>query len=345
MRWLGIVKNSHPGLSGEIMANWSIFPEHILPELKNHVAVRSMRRQPKLCADTSDFVNIDYGDIIHVDGRYLLVVGYTREGRFGVEEQPKQWVPRVYDLETGERNIVKLVFHENYTIKLGGLKVTCYRSPEKEAQVIELARGNVSFMQGYATLDEVGNLVRILDVVNGKRLDKVVYTMGENHLEYFEKFLPDVLHRFLVAVRAIAMLHSHGLKHGDIRRDHIFVDRDDGHFCWIDFDYDFYLPERPYAMDLFGLGNVLLFLLGKQAFRPNAVLKDPEFGERVFAGLHVNDLALIGQDRIFNLQKIYPYIPDALNDILLHFSYGTEVMYDTVDEFHDDLYRAVEQIW
>jgi len=327
------------------MADWSQFPEHILPRLQNHVAVRSMRRRPRIWSNTSDFVNIDYGDVIHVDNRYLLVVGYTREGRFGVDEQPKQWVPKVYDLESEERNIVKLVFHETYKIRLGGFGVTCYRSPEKEARVIELTRGNPSFMQGYATLDEAGNLVRILKIVNGQRLDKEVFKMGENHLEYYEKYLPDVLRRFLVSVEAIAMLHSHGLKHGDIRRDHIFVDREDGHFIWIDFDYDFYLPERPYAMDLFGLGNVLLFLVGQQNFRPDDIMKDPQFGEKIFARLDEGDLALVAHDRIFNLQKIYPYIPDALNDILLFFSAGTDVMYDTVDEFATDLHRAVAKIW
>lgn len=327
------------------MVDWSRFPEHILPRLKDHVAVRSMRRQPRLWTDTSDFVNIDYGDVIHVDDRFLLVVGYTREGRFGVDEQPKQWVPKVYDLESEERNIVKLVFHETYSIRLGGLEVTCYRSPEKEARVIELTRGNPSFMQGYATLDEVGNLVRILDIVNGQRLDKEVFKMGESHLEYFENHLADVLRRFLVSVESIAMLHGHGLKHGDIRRDHIFVDRRDGHFVWIDFDYDFYLPERPYAMDLFGLGNVLLFLIGQQNFRPGDLVKNPEFGQKVFARITGDDLALVARDRIFNLQKIYPYIPDAVNDILLYFSAGTEVMYDTVDEFCADLRRAVERIW
>lgn len=327
------------------MVNWAQFPKQILPRLQNHVAVRSMRRQPRLWADTSDFVNIDYGDVIHVDDRYLLVVGYTKEGRFGVDEQPKQWVPKVYDLVSEERNIVKLVFHETYTIRIGKLQVTCYRSPEKEAKVIDLTQGNPCFMQGYSTLDNAGNLVRILKIVNGQRLDKVVYKMGEKHLDYFENYLPDVLRQFIVAVEGIAMLHSHGLKHGDIRRDHIFVDRIDGHFSWIDFDYDFYLPERPYAMDLFGLGNVLLFLLGQQNFRPGAILKDPAFGEKVYSRLTGDDLALVARDRVFNLQKIYPYIPDALNDILLYFSAGTEVMYDTVDEFCSDLQCAVDKIW
>ncbi|WP_163337831.1 serine/threonine protein kinase [Desulfopila sp. IMCC35008] len=327
------------------MVDWSRFPEHILPRLKKHPAVRSMRRHPRLYSDTSDFVNIDYGDIIHVDNRYFLVVGYTREGRFGVDEQPKQWVPKVYDLVNGERLIVKLVFHEQYSIRLGGLEVTCYRSPEKEAQVIELTRGDRSFMQGYSALDEADNLVRILEIVNGRRLDKVVYGLGDNHRDYFENHLAGVLTRFLCSVEGIGKLHANGLKHGDIRRDHIYVDRKDGHFCWIDFDYDFYLPERPYAMDLFGLGNVLLFLIGQGAFRPRAVLENPHFGEKVFTSLTENDLALIAKDRIFNIKKLYPYIPDSLNDILLHFSTGTEVLYDTVEEFYSDLATAVDTGW
>ena len=327
------------------MVDWSRFPEHILPKMKQHPALRSLRHQPRLFSDTSDFGNIDYGDVIYVDNRYFLITGYTKEGRFGIDDQPKQWVPRVYDLESGQRYIVKLVFHETYNLRLGGLEITCYRSPEKEARVIELTTGNSAFMQGYAALDEVGNLVRILDIVSGKRLDKYIYKLGDNHQEYFENHLHDLLQRFLLSSEAIGLLHNNGLKHGDIRRDHIYVDRDDGHFCWIDFDYDFYLPERPFALDLLGLGSVLLFLIGKETFRANAVLQNPEFGERVFNTLSQEDLALLSQDRIFNLKKIYPYIPDPLNNILLHFSMGARVMYDEVEEFCEDLRRAIELVW
>lgn len=327
------------------MVDWSRFPDHILPQMKKHPALRSLRRQPRIFSDTSDFTNIDYGDLINIDNRYLLITGYTREGRFGIDEQIKQWVPKVYDLENGQRYIVKLVFHEKYNMRLGELEITCYRNPEKEAQVIELTTGNSAFMQGYSTLDEIGNLVRILDIVNGKRLDKVVSNLGDNHQDYFENHLPGLLERFLISIEAIGILHNHGLKHGDIRRDHIFVDRDDSSFCWIDFDYDFYLPERPFALDILGLGSVLLYLMGQDTFRIKAVLKDPNFGERIFNTLTPDDMALLSQDRIFNLKKIYPYIPDPLNDILLHFSMGTRVMYDEVGEFYDDLHRAMELIW
>ncbi len=313
--------------------------------MRSHPAIRTMRRRPRLVTDTSDFTRIDYGDVIHVDNRFLLIVGYTREGRFGIDDQPKQWVPRVYDLESKERYIVKLVFHENYTINLGGLKVTCYRTPEKEAQVIDLAAGNRHFMQGYTALDTAGNLVRILDILQGKRLDHVVYNLKVDHKLYFEKHLPELLHEYLKSIKAISWLHGLGLKHGDIRRDHLFVDGRDGHFCWIDFDYDFHLPERPFAIDLLGLGSVILFLVGKQIFRMESVVTNPEFSQAVFDSIDRNDLALLSQDKIYNLQKLYPYIPDAINDILLRFSLGTHLFFDSTLEFVDQLEAAVHKTW
>lgn len=327
------------------MVDLTPFPEHLRTKLSGHPAIRSLRRKPRLHGDTSDFVKIDYGDVIHVDNRWFLVTGYTKEGRFGIEDQPKPWVPKVHDLESDQRLILKLVFHENYTVRFGGFDVTCYRTPEKEAKVIELTRGNHFFMQGYATLDDGGNLIRVLDIVDGKRLDHVVYKMGEDHRDYFENHLHGLLIRFLESAAAIGWLHRNSLNHGDIRRDHIFVDREYGHFCWIDFDYDYYLPERPGAIDLLGLGSVLLFLVGQQTFRANMLLKDPNFGDKVLQTINVNDLALLGRDRIYNLRKIYSYIPKPLNDILLHFSVGTNVIYDEVDEFCDALQRAMSRIW
>lgn len=327
------------------MIDWSRFPPHILPRLQSHNAMKDLRRQPVIFSDTSDFTRIDYGDIIHVDNRYFLVVGYTKEGRFGIEEQPKQWVPKVIDLESGEGKILKLVFHENFTIKLGEFQVTCYRTPEKEARVLDLTHGNSMFMQGYSTLDKVGNLVRILDVIPGTRMDTIIHRMACSYESYVAEHLQDILRRFLKAVEAIVLLHQHGFKHGDIRRDHIIVDRLDGQYRWIDFDYDFYLPERPFALDMIGLGNVLLFILGRRNYRPIDVLEDPDMGEKVLATLHVNDLAMLSQDRIFNLQKLKPNLPKCFNDILLHFSAGTTVFYDSATELYDDLARCIEQVY
>jgi hypothetical protein len=42
-----------------------------------------------------------------------------------------------------------------------------------------------------------------------------------------------------------------------------------------------------------------------------------------------------------NLRKIFPYIPEMLNNILLHFSAGAKVFYETVDEIIWDLAMAI----
>ena len=324
------------------MKDFSRFPERIVPALQKHPATRSARRQPRLWTDTSDFTSIDYGDVIHVDDRFFLVVGYTREGRFGIEEQPKQWVPKVVDLETGEHHIMKLAFFENYRVRIGSFWVTCYRSPDKEARVLEYVFDNPYFMHGYSTIDDGGNIVRILDIINGRRLDQHISAITAGHREYFEVHLRPILQKFLIAVEGICFLHEKNMKHGDIRRDHIFVDRQDGRYRWIDFDYDFNLPERPFALDLHGLGNVLLYIVGRQNFRTYDIRENQEWGEKILATIGKNDLSLVGGDRLFNLRKLFPYIPEPLNNILLHFSAGTTVMYDSAREFHDDLARWLE---
>jgi len=322
----------------------SSLPDSIARTLKEHRVTRSLRRASRVFTDTTDFTSIDYGDILQVEDRYFLITSYTKEGRFGVDEQVKQWVPKVEDLATGTSYIVKLVFHETFDIHLGPFTIPCYRSPEKEARILELVQGRPHFMQGELLLDAVGNLIRVIVPVSGNRLDKVIHRSELPHQEYFFEELPDILTRFLGAIQAIVFLHEHGFRHGDIRRDHIFVDRDTGVFYWIDFDYEFYLPEKPFALDLLELGNVLIYLTGKGDYNPREILADPNMGETVLQTIVPSDYALLSQNRIVNLRKLFPYIPEKLNNILLHFSLGTEVFYETVDELQQDLSDALQEL-
>lgn len=319
-------------------------PEAIVHTVKNHRVTRSLRRAPRVYTDTTDFTALDYGDIIQAEDRYFLITSYTKEGRFGVDEQIKPWVPKVEDLATGTPYIVKLVFHETFDIRLGSFTIPCYRSPEKEARILELVQGRPHFMQGELLLDIAGNLIRVIVPVGGNRLDKVIQRSELSHRDYFYDELPDVLARFLDAMEAIAFLHEKGFRHGDIRRDHIFVDRNTGVFYWIDFDYDFYLPEKPFALDLLELGNILLYLIGKGDYNPREILADPNMGEAVLHTITPADFALLSQNKIVNLRKIFPYIPEKLNNILLHFSVGSEVFYETVEEICHDLRAALPEL-
>ncbi|HID97154.1 MAG TPA: serine/threonine protein kinase [Thermodesulfobacteriaceae bacterium] len=313
--------------------------------LTEFIASHRLKRAPRLYDDTTESMKIDYGDVIYVDRKYFFVTGYEKEGRFGIDDEPKFWVKRAVNLENGESRILKLVFHEQFAMTIGPLKVTCYRHPEKEAKVLDLVRGHRHFMQGYSVEDTAGNCVRIIEIIRGKRLDKhIAAAQGKNHREYFEQSVPDILRQYLECVHAIGLLHEHGLKHGDIRRDHIYIERRTGLFKWIDFDYDFYLPERPFAHDLLGLGNILLFIIGRGEGRPVDIYNDPELGPAVIDRLTTDDLSLFAKDRIVNLKKLYPYIPEELNRILMHFSQGTMVFYDTVEELYTELKEYVDAL-
>lgn len=324
-------------LDSSLTMRFGDLPDNIAARALAHPAVRSIRRRPRVFTDTGNFTAIDYGDIIKVDERFFLIIAYTREGRFGVDEQPKQWVPKVLDLESGNTHILKLVFHETFEVTLGEFKILCYRSPEKEARILELVQGRERFMQGYAAEDEAGNLVRILDMIRGRRLDKHIHRFEGSHEEYFATQLPAILAEFLECVKAIGFIHANGLRHGDIRRDHLLVEYDTGLFRWIDFDYDFYLPERPFSLDLFELGSILLYLVGCGNFYPEDVLAHQKMGRKVLNLLDDNDISLLAKNRIVNLKKLFPYIPKRLNDIGMHFAKGTPVFYDTVTELADDL--------
>ena len=318
-------------------------PERVARALKDHPVTRSMRRPSRVYTDTTDFTSIDYGDIIAVEDRYFLITSYTKEGRFGVDEQIKPWVPKVVDLATMAHYILKLEFRETFDMRLGQFAVTCYRSPDKEARILDLVQGHPHFMQGETLVDAAGNLVRVLIPVNGNRLDKVIHS-DRSHREYFFDELPEILRQFLGCLDGIRFLHRNGFRHGDIRRDHIFVDRTTGLFYWIDFDYDFYLPEKPFALDLFELGNILIYLTGRGDYHPREILADPALGEAVARSLSAADFSLLARNRVVNLQKLFPYIPDALNNILLHFSAGADIFYETVEEIHTDLSTVLEQL-
>ena len=315
-------------------------PGHIALLYKAHPVSSSIRRQPRVYADTSNFSSIDYGDIIMADNRYFVVTGHTVEGRFGVNDQPKQWVPKVIDLESGVSHILKLVFHEVFSVSVGSFTIPCYRSPEKEARILELTEDHPRFMKGKAVEDEAGNLVRILDIISGRRLDKHIYRHECSHEEYFAAYLPGILREYIECAKAISFLHQAGFRHGDIRRDHILVEYTTGTFRWIDFDYEFYLPERPFALDLLELGNLLMYLVARGNYPPKKIVDEPTLGQKVLDTIVPDDLSLLSRNRVVNLKKIFPYIPEAMNNIFMHFSQGASVWYDTVDELVAD----VEQV-
>jgi tRNA A-37 threonylcarbamoyl transferase component Bud32 len=143
------------------------------------------------------------------------------------------------------------------------------------------------------------------------------------------------------AFEAISFLHHHGFRHGDIRTDHLFIERETGNYVWIDFDYDYETSENPFGLDIFGLGNVLLYALGKGFYELYEIKSHPRTYGNLVESLEPGDFSVLDKFRLLNLRKIFPYLPKCFNDILLHFSFGADVFYETVDEIIEDLNRCI----
>lgn len=294
-------------------------------------------RTLRVVTDTTEVFRVERDDVLLLAGRPYWIRGYEREGRFGLDDEPKYWVRRAIDLSDGATRIIKLEFHEEFRTSIGGIEIRRFRSPRKEARILDAVRGHPHFMQGSWALDAAGNNVRVLEYIRGQRYDEVIAGLDGDHHDYFHRHFPGVLADFMDLVRAIRFLHERGEKHGDIRRDHVIRDRDGGVNRWIDFDYDYVQGESLFAFDLQGLGNILVFLVGRgDVLLPELRRDQPA----LYAGLAPEDLSITFGNRVANLRKVYPYVPESLNRVLLHFSEGANLFYDAADQLLEDLAGA-----
>jgi len=266
------------------------------------------------------------------DSKPYLIHHNAKEGRFGLDDEVKFWVKRAIDLKTGSLKILKLVFYETFKTRIGGIEFECFRSPKKEARILDVIAGHKNFMRGCSIKDKEGNIVRVLDYIFGKSLHAYIESLQMNHHTYFYNFFPGILCNFIKCIEAIRFLRQHAEKQGDIRRDHILIDSDSGRYRWIDFNYRH--RENIYGYDLFGLGNVLVFLVGMgDVLLPDLKKQD----HPALDGLREEDLNIVFNNRVANLKKIYPYIPESLNRVLMHFSKGANWFYETTTQLLNDL--------
>ena len=298
----------------------------------------------RLFTDTTEIFSIDYGDIIQIGEKRYKVTGHERERRFGMED-PKFWVKRAIDSDTGEKKILKLSFLESFETRFGNVSVRCFRNPKKEADILELVRDHPYFMNGTSLRDEKDNIIRILDIVPGPNFLLYIDSLSMTYETYFTKALPDILKKLIKAFEAIRFLHIHGFKHGDIRNDHIIIDRDTGNYVWIDFDYDYETSENPFGLDVFGLGNILINAIGKGFHNIQMILNDTMTYGDLKDRLEPGDFSIIHKRRFINLRKLYPDIPKPLNDILMHFSRGAGIYYEFAEEIIEDLNRCLYSIF
>jgi len=304
-----------------------------LKERIEHLTPRRVYGRIPIFEDSSSYMSIYGGTVLRLAGNDYFIMGDTHEGRFGIGEQPKFWVKYAVDLATGEDKIIKLVFHELFTTKIGPITVRCTRSPQKECDFLNLVRGDRRFMQGFSVTDPAGNLVRVIDFVRGRTHFNRIVALPTPHEQYYFEELPGVMGDVIDAIEAMAWVHDHGLHHGDIRNDHLIVDVADGHLVWIDFDYAVNFLDY----DIWSAGNVVIYTAAKGITTFRAVRNHPEDFPPRTARLDDSDASAFYPYRIANLRKVYPYVSKDLNDILLRFSAGSLEPYTDLGSLARDL--------
>ena len=295
----------------------------------------------RIITDTSEFIRFGYDDIVVLDNSPFLIRHNQKEGRFGMDEQPKFWVKSAIDLSDGSRKIIKFVFRERFEAQIGDLFFDCARSASKEARILDLVREHDSFMHGYSVQDSASNIVRVIDFIPGQTMHDYASSGGTEHEEYFTASFPAILKEYIEVVRAILFLHRCNEIHGDIRRDHLLRDPASNRLRWIDFDYAHAPHEKKFVHDLCGLGNILMYIA---AGRDITVQVLKEEMPHIYPAIAGDDCNIVFHNRIANLRKVFPYIPEELNRIFLHFSMGTKSFYDDTEQLLDDLVCAADAL-
>jgi len=307
-----------------------------LQMLRHRIAFWTNRPPPErinIFESIHSFVSIDTGNILRIEGNDYLVFGHTREGRFGLDEEPKLWVKITIDLTTGQKKIVKMLFNESFHRKIGNISIYQKRNPEKEVRILELMHGHANFMQGRAAFDVSGNMVRVIDFISGPSLYEYLRGLNMPHKEYYMKKLFGIMKSIIKGIEAIDQLHQHGLHHGDIRADHLMLEDGTGTYRWIDFDYDVDFP----GYDLLCLGNVLLQVVGKGRHSIHDIRSQPSNYPHFKDRLTGSDMSMMYRHRIANLRELFPYISIDLNNILMRFSAGSKEIYHDVKSLLFDL--------
>jgi hypothetical protein len=293
--------------------------------------------------DTTKFMSIDRSDVLLLDNTPYFVKSNEKEIGFGMDGEPKYWVKRALNLNSGELQIIKLVFHEKFSQKVGDFIIRFFRNPEKESAVLEAVKNHPDFMHGFTVKDIGGNAVRIIEYIPGMTLNRLVVSIRKPHIRYIHENLPKILSDVCRCFSSLGWLHEHGLVHGDVRWDHLIRDKSMDRLRWIVFDYDYYFPENPFGVDLFGIGKILAYVIGKGPYIFSDIKYNPDFSD-VLDLLTIEDFSLIQKNLLMNLSRLFPYLPRRLNNILLMFSGYTTVFYDSAQQVVEDLSDAIRDL-
>lgn len=300
------------------------------------VTGKKVYTSPRIFEDTSNFFNIMGGDVVRLAENDYLITGDAKEGRFGLDIEPKMWVKYGVDLTSGKKKVIKLVFDEQFSTRLGFVLIKAVRSAVKEGEFLDATNGHPNFMQGFCVQDSRGNCVRILDFVRGKSLFSYIRELTIAHEEYYWELFPKIFKNVIECIEGMQFASARGVHHGDIRNDHILVDFNTGKYVWIDFDYSVNFSDY----DLWCIGNIITFIAAGGLLLKQEVERFPERYPPYNGTIDEGDCSMYHRYRIANVRKIYPYVSRKLNEICLKYSVGRFELYEDYPTLLEDIKEA-----
>lgn len=306
------------------------------PLLKDRIEEVSGRRaysQPRIFENTANVFNIVSGDVLRLAGDDFYVFGDAKEGRFGLDDEPKPWVKYVFDLSSGDKKVIKLVFDESFSTRVGLFLIKAKRSAQKEADFLDAVQGHPHFMQGVSLWDKGRNLVRIINLIRGKSLFNHILEIKLNHAAYYHEVFPSILKNLIICIDGMRFVSNTGLHHGDIRNDHILIESKTGIYKWIDFDYSVTHSD----FDLWSIGNLIIFAAAGGLLLHRDIAEHPEKYPLCSQQITPDDCSLYHRYRVANVKKVYPYISTKLNQFCLRYAQGTLSLFESYDHLLDEL--------
>jgi hypothetical protein len=104
-------------------------------------------------------------------------------------------------------------------------------------------------------------------------------------------------------------------------------------------------PYKPFtAFDVWSLGNVLQFVTGMGPTTFHDIRTGGRFPSDIMESLKTTDASAFHHYRLMNLKKVYPYLSERLNAVLLRFSLGAKDPYWALSELMSDLGEAIPEV-
>lgn len=279
-----------------------------------------------------EFTQTGVGEVIEVDGVRYQVIAIPEERIYDELDAAHLFVRIVRTVGTREKRVLKV----GPTMDLADTDEPSIKSAVKESEILRLVQGNRGFVQGVGRVPTGCDFVLCdMEYMEGPTLPEWIKSMPQDHKTYYRDMFPFLAARFADAARALHELHEAGRisqseygYHGDMGQgDCLIYDQSRSTLRWFDLNLVLLGDRNGVAEDINELGKIFRFIVGKRLHTvgtfaqhpelyPHARVRPADFSREDLVDLGVDDLSLLP---VVNLGKLFPYISDEVNALLMQF--------------------------